>query len=395
MSVAETHRSTEAAARLVRWWRGLGAGTKDAAGAVLLSLVTQVELLTVDVVEGSALAQSLAFAVITLSPAWRRTRPLLAAVLLGVGAGVQTLLGTAEVVGGFVAMLVVTYSVAAHAERTRDAIAGGLAVLAGVSVYPFVNETSLADEIGNVAIFASLWGLGRLVRTWRQGAAEAEARALAAQQAQDEQVRQALAAERSRIARELHDVVAHGVSGMVLQAGAARQVLDRDPDAAREPLLAVEQLGRDALDEMRRLLGLLRRNDDPETMAPPRPLAAIEELLDDARAAGLDATLRVEGEERALPSGLQASAYRIVQEALSNTLKHAAASRVDVVLRYDDDGIEVAVTDDGAGANGSGPGTGHGLLGMRERAELFGGTLAAGPHEPSGWVVRARLATEG
>lgn len=386
------------ARRVVERWRRISPGTKDSTFAILWSFATQVELLVADLVEGSLAAQSLAFAVMTLSLVWRRTRPLLAAVLLGAAIAAQTLIGSAEIVGGFVAMLVGTYSIASYATNVRSLAVGSAFVFAGLFTYPVVNEMNFADEVGNFVIFASLWVLGRLVRTWRRGAAEAEEHAAAVERAREEHVRLALADERGRIARELHDVVAHGVSGMVLQAGAARQLLHRDPAAAEEPLLAVEGLGRQALEEMRRLLGLLRRDDEDLALAPPLQLGAIGRLVDDVRRSGVAVTSRIEGDERPLPTGLEVSAYRIVQEALTNVVKHADASQVEVVLRYDDEGLELIIVDDGCGSAGDDAhavGTGHGLLGMRERAELFGGTLIAGPRQPTGWQVHARLATGG
>jgi signal transduction histidine kinase len=268
-------------------------------------------------------------------------------------------------------------------------------VLLGVFTYPLVNNVNFADEVGNLAIFLGAWVLGRAVRSRQLRAVEAENHVVVLEQEREQTMRAVIADERARIARELHDIVAHGVSVMVLQAGAARQTLDRDPGKVRQLLLTVEQMGRQSLEEMHRLLGVLRRSDDDLTLAPPLTLSAIGQLFDDVRKTGLTVDFRIEGDQRSLAPGLEVSAYRIVQEALTNTIKHADAAHIDVVLRYGTDALELTVTDDGHGSDrGDGPG-GHGLIGMRERAELFGGTIAAGPAEPRGWRVTARLPVGG
>jgi signal transduction histidine kinase len=363
---------------------------RDASFAVLLTFITQVELLTADNVEGPMVVQSLSFAVMTLSVGWRRAKPLLAAALLGPALVAQTLAGEVEIAGGFIALLVVTYSVASYADL-RTARLGGLLVLVGVFTFPLVNDTNFADEVSNMAIVVGPWILGRAVRSRQQRAVEAEDRAVAIEREREERMRVVIADERGRIARELHDIVAHGVSVMVLQAGAARQTLDRDPEKVRNLLETVEQMGRQALDEMHRLLGILRRGDDDLTLTPPLTLSSIGRLIDDVRSTGLSVDYRIEGDQRGLAAGMEVSAYRIVQEALTNTIKHADASSVEVVLRYDVDALELTVTDDGRGSGVDGGSDGHGLIGMRERTELFGGSVAAGPRDANGWVVEARL----
>jgi len=372
-------------------WRELSAGLKDASFAVLLSFATQVELLLAEGVEGSLLLQSLAFVAMTSSVAWRRTKPLLAGALAGGGLAGQTLMGDAEVVGGFIALLVTTYSVASYA-GLRTALVGGTFVLLGVSTYPLVNATSLADEIGNLAIFVGAWMLGRTVHSRQARAVEAENRVRVVEREREDRERAVLAEERGRIARELHDIVAHGVSIMTLQAGAARQTYDRDPERARELLLGVEQMGRQALDEMHRLLGMLRRRDDDLARTPPRTLGSLDQLIAEVRQTGIDVTCLIEGARRPLPAGLDVSAYSIVQQALTNTLQHAEARSASVVLRYDPDALEVTITDDGRGSSGATvSGGGHGLVGMRERTALFGGCVSAGPRPGGGWTVQARL----
>jgi signal transduction histidine kinase len=196
-----------------------------------------------------------------------------------------------------------------------------------------------------------------------------------------------------RLARELHDVVGHSVSVMVVQAGAERLALGDKRPATREVLLAIERTGREALAEMSRLLGLLRREDEGLSLAPRPSLEQIELLLDAVRDAGVAVALSVEGEPTSLPAGVDVSAYRIVQEALTNVVKHAGQAKASVVIRYAMREVEVEVTDDGRGPvdrNGGG----YGLAGMRERVELHGGTLETGRLNGSGFTVRARLPLE-
>jgi len=209
----------------------------------------------------------------------------------------------------------------------------------------------------------------------------------------EERERAAVAEERRRIARDLHDVVAHSVSVMTVQAGAARLLLDEEPKRAREPLLAVEETGRQALGEMRRLLGILRRAEGKAALAPQPGLARLDDLVAQARAGGLPVELTVEGERAALPPGVDLAAYRIVQEALTNARKHGGPARAHVALRYGREALELEVTNDGGASANDGSG-GHGLVGMRERVALYGGELEAGPRASGGYAVRARLPVE-
>jgi signal transduction histidine kinase len=201
-----------------------------------------------------------------------------------------------------------------------------------------------------------------------------------------------VAEERARIAREMHDVVAHNVSVMVVQASAARRMIDHDPARAREALTSVEQTGREALAEMRRMLDVLRAEDERAALAPQPSIDELEALIELAREAGLDVELEVEGERRRVSSGVDLSAFRIVQEALSNTIKHAGAAHARVRLRFGDDEMEVDVVDDGHGARSAGQnGRGQGLVGMRERVAMLGGRLEAGYRANGGFEVRATL----
>jgi signal transduction histidine kinase len=200
---------------------------------------------------------------------------------------------------------------------------------------------------------------------------------------------EAVARERATIARELHDVIAHSVSVMTVQAGAARLLLDEDPPRARDSLVAVEETGRQALGEMRRLLGILRGDEHEADLAPQPGIAEIEPLVQQVRAAGLPVDLVVEGEPTPLSPGVDLVAYRVVQEALTNALKHGGAARAQVSICYRATALELAVTNNGAARmNGRG---GHGLIGMRERVALYGGEFEAGPRAEGGYVVRASL----
>jgi signal transduction histidine kinase len=233
------------------------------------------------------------------------------------------------------------------------------------------------------------------MRGWRQRAGDSAERLLRVEAEHEAQTRRAVEAERARIAGELHDVVTHNVSVMVVQAGAARSVLDSSPEQAREALLAVEASGRTAMSELRHLLGLLAPAGEDKDLLVPQPGAArVPALVERVRAAGLSVELTVTG-ARDLPPGVDLAAYRVVQEALTNVIKHAGTARAAVVLEYRPDDLLIAVTDDGRAAPGSsGPG-GRGLIGLRERIGLYGGELDAGPRPGGGWRVRARIPLEG
>lgn len=240
-----------------------------------------------------------------LAPRW-------AVLACSAGLSAQTIWGgEAAVVGGFLATIIVTHSVALYSTRFV-AVAGLAVVLAGVHTYTFINldEFRLADEIGNAAIFIIIWGLGRTVRSRQHRTEIAEAHSARVEAERDAHTQAARSEERSRIARELHDVVAHGVSVMVLQAGAARQMLGREPERARPPLLAVEDSGRQALEDMHRLLSILRRESDTVALAPIVGLSQLDALADQLREAGLPVETTIEGEPRPLPSSLELCAYR-------------------------------------------------------------------------------------
>src|SRR6266545_312875 len=236
----------------------------------------------------------------------------------------------------------------------------------------------LYNSVAAYVFFGGAWLLGDRLGARRAYLRELEERAVRLQQERQENERRAAAAEQARIARELHDIIAHNVSVMTVQAAAAGDVFETQPNRAREALASIESTGREALTELRRLLGTVRLHDGASTFDPQPRLARLDALLEQVRGAGLGVELTVEGEPRHLPAGVDLSAYRIVQEALTNTLKHAQASHVSVLVRYGTGAVELAVVDDGAGPATGGGERGNGIIGMRERAALFGGKLEAG-----------------
>ncbi len=279
-----------------------------------------------------------------------------------------------------------------------DAVQGrvGLAVVLGAAeIIVFNDPTHGAGEFLFVPVlFAIAWLAGFALRGRAAQAEAAEERASHAEQEREENARRAVFEERVRIARELHDVVAHHVSMMGVQAGAARTVIDRDRGKAKEALTGIEHSSRQAVAELHRLLGFLRQAGDHDDLASRPGLSQLPRLAESLRDSDLAVEVRVEGEPRPLPPTVDVSAYRIVQEALTNTLKHSVASRADVHLRYWPDELEVEIVDDGRpnGASASASG-GLGLIGMRERAALHGGQLTAQPGAGGGFAVRVRLRT--
>jgi signal transduction histidine kinase len=238
--------------------------------------------------------------------------------------------------------------------------------------------------------FVAAWVAGYALRERAEKAEAAEMRAALAEQERDAAARIAVAEERARIARELHDIVAHAMSVMVLQVGAVRHKLPNGFEEDRDALGRVERAGRTALAEMRRLLGAMRRDGDGLDLAPQPGLDGLDTLLEDVGRAGLPARLHVEGDPFELPRAIDLSAYRIVQEGLTNSLKHANATRADVTVRYRDDELGIEVVDNGAGVATS-DGLGHGLVGIRERVKIYGGDMNAGTPPEGGFVLSARL----
>lgn len=335
----------------------------------------------------------------TLPIAVRRRYPVGVLVVAGFSIGVYALLGYLESGGNF-GVLIAFYTVAADTNRRTASVAAVLTaagVLLTFAAYSDRDPQAATELLTTGIIYSATWIIGDYVRQRREEAARLREIAVRLEQEREEQARLAVAEERTRIARELHDVVAHHVSVMVVQATAARRIVATDPAAARDALLAVEGSGRTALDEMRRMLEVLR--DEERPLAPQPRLAELEALVRDVRSAGLPVELSIEGTPAELPPGIDLAGYRIVQEALTNTVKHAGPATARVRVAYAPTSLEVEVTDDGRGAAAgladASRGAGHGLLGMRERVALYGGMLEAGPRLAGGWRVHAVLPLDG
>jgi signal transduction histidine kinase len=280
------------------------------------------------------------------------------------------------------------------APQRRQAVAGLLLLQGLLSVGINNSKTqSAGDWVWSLVTFTVAWAVGFGLNQKFREADEARERAARLQREREEQARLAVADERARIARELHDIVGHSVSVMTVQAAGVRSLLRPHQEREREALQVVEQTGREALAEMRRLVGVLRRPEEAPALAPQPSLEHVDKLVEQAREAGLPVALQVEGEPVQLAAGLDLTAYRLVQEGLTNAIKHANAHHAEVLVRYDDGYVEVTVTDDGTGGGGGDSG-GHGLVGMRERISVYGGDLDAGALPEGGYRLRARLPTE-
>jgi signal transduction histidine kinase len=296
----------------------------------------------------------------------------------------------------WVAIPVAVYSVAAYGDRWV-ALAGLAVAEAGLAVVQLTpGRTGVNTWVGNMGFLAAAWLLGHFVGVRRLYVLRLEERTAELEQAREELAGRAVTEERLRLARELHDVVAHAMSVIAVQSGVGAHIANTQPKEAAKALGAIEATSRAALEELRRLLGVLRQADGPQgDLAPVPGLADLEGLLAELAKAGLAVKLRVNGTRPPLPAGVDLSAYRIVQEALTNVVKHAGSARAQVVIGYGDQDVTVEVTDDGRGAvtsvSDGRAGTGHGLIGMRERVAAFGGDLEVGPGPDGGFRVAARL----
>ncbi|MGY1805141.1 sensor histidine kinase [Blastococcus sp. SYSU D00922] len=331
--------------------------------------------------------------------AWRRRAPVPAAGAV-VAAGLLELVTVDVFLPANVAALVMVYALAAYSPGwgSRAGLVAGFAGagLAGLRfAYPSGGPDDLVVASGAVGVsVVAAWALGDLRRARVQRLAALEERAQLLELERDQEMRLAATAERARIARELHDVVAHSLSVVIAQADGGRYAGRADPEAATGALEAIAATGRQALTDMRSLLGVLREGGGEE-YAPQPDVSAVPALVEDVRASGLDVDLIIEGEPRPMPAGPQLAAYRIVQESLTNVLKHAGpACRAWVRLQWRPDALELSVLDDGRGASAamvSSDGNGQGVRGMRERATLHGGRLEAGPRTGGGFGVHAAL----
>jgi len=277
----------------------------------------------------------------------------------------------------------------------RSRAVAGLVIVQGIAVVVGHNDPRQkgGDYLWLAIVFAVAWTVGFGIGGKFREVDEAKERAERAEREREERARRAVADERARIARELHDVIGHSVSVMTVQSSAVRRLLEPDQEKERAALLVVERTGREALAEMRRMVGVLRRPEEAPALAPQPSLEQLERLVEQARDAGLPVELRIEGAPKQLPTGVDLTAYRLVQEGLTNAIKHARAQRAEVVVRYSDGHVELTVSDDGPGG-GDGDKGGHGLVGMRERVSVYGGELEAGPRPEGGYRLRARLPVE-
>jgi signal transduction histidine kinase len=380
----------------VRTWQG----RLDVALASLVAVLAQLDVwgprLANAHVSGSRPAVAAFYLATSLALLWRRRHPVAVVYFVALAFTAQFLsLGSSSGDGVLLPALVASYSVGAYSELR--AAAAGLAAAIAVALTHELKNPNLPTTHAVVRAglwdltFVAAWLLGAYLRTRRLYVAELHERAVRAEREREEQARTAVADERARIARELHDAVAHGVSVMVVQAEAAEEMLDTNPPAARGALHKVQRSGREALVELRRLVGILRDDGTRPELAPQPGLADLDALVGQVREAGLPTDLHVEGRGTHLPPGIDLSAYRIVQEALTNVLKHAGPARATVLVRYGPDALLLEVSDDGRGVGAGANGSGHGLAGMRERVALYGGELEATGGSEGGFRVRAVL----
>jgi signal transduction histidine kinase len=401
-----TNRALVGVAGMVESWRVPQLGPTPLDGLLALA-VTVVSLFSAGVWLGAApgagpLEEAERAAVLllvagALSLTWRRRAPLLVLAATGLAfVGYELLSAVSAPLP--LAVLAALYTVAAAYPRAVSAGAAGALGVFVVADAVVVEDAFGDDFIDYILLGVVAWTLGHGGRIMRARAALLEQQAFLARSEQTARTRLAVEHERALIARELHDVVAHHVTVVVVQAGAASRVFDAHPEQARTALRSIESVGREALDEMRRLLDVLRPDDDEPDVVPQPGLDQLPALVATLRTAGLPVTLSVRGEPRALPGGVELNAYRIVQEALTNTLRHAGPTRAEVVVTYGADMLELQVHDEGA-VSGRSPAAaaapGRGLVGMRQRAELVGGRLSAGPRDGAGFSVTAALPLEG
>jgi signal transduction histidine kinase len=386
--------------RLLQMRRVFDSVWADGAVAVALLVLGQVEVwggATYQggpVFPGPRLANALAVVPLLALPlALRRRAPLVSfALVLGTVAWASLAFGGAEATTEFVAALVAVYSATANGDR-RYVVLGGALIAGAVHELRDPHVHGIGDVVWGAGLLAVAWLFGIAVRGRHGKIANLEGETARLTAEQEQRAREAVAAERSRIARELHDVAAHAVSVVVVQAQAGQRLVGRDDPSARASLEAIEDTARTALQEMRRLLGMLR-DTDAASLAPQPGLAQLDELARQVSDAGLPVEVEVDGAPTPLAAGIDLAAYRLVQEGLTNALKHAGAARASVRIRYSDTQVELEVADDGRGRNGAAGASGHGLVGLRERVALYGGTFESGPAHEGGWRLSATLPLE-
>jgi len=386
--------------RWIRVWRGM----PPIAGDLLLTVTVAALSLGAlagpserhhGPVTGVAVALTLAA---TLPLAARRRDTVVVCIVVAVVEALYLVIGPISSAGGGLGLAVALYTLASRTDRRVSlritGLSAGVNALVSLVGIMLGRQDSIIELFGLTALVVGSWSLGDNVRTRRAYLAQLEERARRLEDEREEGARRAAQEERAHIARELHDVVAHHVSAIAVQAGVAVAIADRQPESAREALRSIQETSRQALAEMRALLTVLHSDAKGGTERAPQPsLAQVERLVNQSRAAGLSVTLRVDGAVRPLPDALDLSAYRIVQEALTNSLKHAGPAHVHVLVPFAEEALELEISDDGQGLPRSphGAAAGRGLIGMRERVALFGGDLVAGPALGQGFAVRARL----
>jgi signal transduction histidine kinase len=383
--------------RVRSWWRSLDRRVLDATVAVLLLAVTVIPLATRSLVAGQRPTDIWAYllAIALCVPFVFHRRFPVAAITVACCALVLYAVGRYSAYPGL-PIFVLVAGISLHSTRRKALLAAGLGAVAlsvGVWLQPERVATASTWIASLLAVaVAWLWGDNLRNRRARWAAMEERARRLEAER--EERDRQAVTDERLRIARELHDVVAHSMSVIAVQSGVANHVIDSRPAQARQALATIEATSRSALVELRRLLGVLRQGDDPVASLEPNPgMAEIGRLADQIRSAGVEVELKVEGEPGDLPPGVDLSAFRIAQEGLTNVLKHGGGL-ARVLVRYSPGAVAVEIADDGRAGTvdeAAGEGTGHGLIGMRERVAVFGGELTVGPVPGGGYRMAARL----
>ncbi|SBT41912.1 sensor histidine kinase [Micromonospora narathiwatensis] len=387
--------------RVRAWVRGRPLAADACVAVALVLLDAAFLLLTPRELRPAQLWAALGWAALCAAPvAVRRIAPWPAVGAAVATLAVPVLLGQAPTAQGLT-FVVLTYTMAAH-QRLRPAVLASSLLWAPVVLATLVVPRGGVLDVGpaylalnNLLAASGAYAVGRAVQARRQSTRMLRERARVAEATQRSLAEQAVADERRRIARELHDVVAHQVSVMGVLATGARRVLRRDPDAADAAMATVEETGRATLRELRRLLDVLRTDSEPAAELAPQPgLTGIEALVEQVREAGLPVTLRVDGRFGPLEEGVALTVYRIVQEALTNALKHAGAATALVRLTVTDDFLAVEVTDTGRGPAPLPDRIGHGLVGMRERVALYGGILRTGPRTGGGFRVYARIPLE-
>ena len=375
------------AALAARVRQDLAVPPADLALAVALAVFAELDVLLSPDWRGPAAVNAVAVPALALALAWRRRWPLtLLAVVVGGFSALAVAFGGSSTWSSVFIYVIAVYSAVVYGSAPLLVL---VLALAGVAVLlvtdPLVHSFGEAVWGPSLAVLTVGVALtGRALRARRSGL---ERRAEALDREEHRRAAEAAAAERQRIARELHDIISHSLGVVVLQVGAAERVLERDPARAREVLDSIRATGQEAIGEMGTLFGLL--DAGPRSSREPQPsLAELDGLISRMREAGLSAELVIEGERRALPAALELSAFRVVQEGLTNALKHAGPADVRALLCYGEDRLEVEVADDGTVA-GNGVGSRRGLAGIRERVEIFGGRLDAGPRPGGGWTLHA------